>query len=150
MTTMEAALCAWLENDADIAAVVDDRIEPRRNSQGLAMPRICLWRTSGARLGTLQGPSGLSNPRIRISCIAATYDIAKNLSELVRLSIDGFRGDMAGVDVQHILMADENDNDDPQPGDDQLAAFIINTDYDILHNEVHTQPAWADVAAADS
>jgi hypothetical protein len=118
------ALTAYVVADASISGVIgtrqDARMFPVVLPQGEKRPSVVYSRISGLSDHHMQGPSGLSRPRIQIDCWAAKADIAATLSDLVKARIDGFKGDIpyggdspqASVTVQGIFFDSEREDFD--------------------------------------
>ena len=135
-TTIEAALIQSMKDEASINDEVEGRIHPVRNIAASAgKKRIVVRRISGPRFMTLNGPSGLANPRIQVQCWAPQYTEAKSLAALVRLWLDGFRGDMSGITVNALEIEDDIDVDEPSAGLDQQADYGVSMDALFLHQE---------------
>ncbi len=100
LADVRVGLRAYLIADATIAALIDSgisdpiryRIFPLKLPQGEVRTSIVYTRISGQGDHHMQGPSGLSRPRLQIDCWAQSGDAADQLSRLVKERIDGFQG----------------------------------------------------------
>lgn len=110
----EKAICAILTAASGVSSLVGNRIYPVRPKQSGALPAITYFRVDGPRVHSLQGPSGLGHPRIQIDCYASTYADCLELSKQVRLALDGYRGIIAGVNVQAILLLSDFDMEEDE------------------------------------
>lgn len=124
---LEEELAAYLA--ANVPAV-SSRIYPMRLPQGVTLPAITYLKVSGVRKHSLTGPAGSASPRMQVSCWGATYGAAKNLASLVRIAIDGYRGTMGAIEVGAILLLNEMDLIDPEPG-----FYQVILDFEVIHRE---------------
>lgn len=93
------ALFALLSADPAVAALVDARIYPLIAPQSAPLPRIVYTGAGGIRWNSIDGPSGLGQPRVQIDAYAATYGQAHALAKAIRDALDGYRGTAAGVRI---------------------------------------------------
>lgn len=133
---IEEALVAHLLADADVSALIDDRIFPNVAPQDAALPLLVYQRISSPRVRSQSGPSGLAHPRFQIRAKAATYAGARDLANKVRVSLDGFAGTMGGgggVSVGAAFLDNERD-----AYEDTLEAHSVPMDFIIWHREATT------------
>ena len=129
--SIESGLYAHLTSDPDVSALVGDRIYPLLVPQDATLPAIAYQRISTGRDETHTGPSGLSQARIQLTCIADSYDAAKAVADAVRSSLDGFSGTMGGINVGACFVT--NDRDDWAAS---LDMPVVRLDVIIWHHEV--------------
>ena len=92
---LRPALRAFLLADADIYNVVGgERIYAVQLPQGQTQASLVYHRISNRGDHHMEGPSGLSSPRIQIDAWAADQDAADELARFVKTRLDGFRGEM--------------------------------------------------------
>ena len=99
MPKLEDALYAYLSNDGNVAALVDDRIYPVRLPEGTTLPAIAWQRVSAQRTYTFDSFANTSayvQARVQFSCWAETAMEAFETGEAVLHALSGYTGDMEG------------------------------------------------------
>lgn len=92
MTTLEQSLEAFLTTGTRTAPLVANRVYPLRVPQAVTLPALSYRRVSGLREYSHAGASGLSRPRMEVTCWAETYGGAKALATAVRQDLEtGYR-----------------------------------------------------------
>jgi hypothetical protein len=127
---LEEGLYAHLSADATVAALVETRIYPLGAPQDAAMPNLAYQRISGAPGLAHDGPSGLAEARIQITCMAETYAGAKALATAVRNRLHGWRGGWGQVPVGAAMIDSERD-DYSQP----FKASVVRLDVVVLYQD---------------
>ena len=84
MSTVEAAIVALAKADAAVAALVGARVYPQHRPQGTALPALVYRRIAGQSGKAFDGPDGMTEARVEVEALAATYGEAKGLSEAFR------------------------------------------------------------------
>lgn len=143
-----AAFIQYLLSVSEVSAAVGTRIRPLRTVQnpvkgktaamlgdGDTLPRITVDRISNPRNPCLTGATTLANPRLQVDIEAATYSSAKEVAEVLRNCLDGYRGHMADVFVDSCLLEDERDFEDDSAGLDSAATFGVSMDFILHHQE---------------
>ena len=133
--TPEEAIYSKLVAATAINALVVGRVLPDYLPQGTALPALLYQRISGPRVHSMTGASGTAYPRITITSWGKTYKKAKELADLVRRELDGFKGTVDTLYIQSCLLQDERDVPEIAPQDDALRRFGIAQDYIIWHDE---------------
>jgi len=129
--TIEKDIYYQLTDDTDVSTLVGDRVYPMKLPQGWTLPAITYQRISGERAHCLNGPSGRARPRFQIDCWAEDYDGAKDLSDKVRLCLDGFKGDInTESDVGGITLEGDRDI-----WEEDIKIYRITMDFIIPHFE---------------
>jgi hypothetical protein len=105
----ELAVYTLLKDAAGVAALVAGRVYPLQAPQNATAPFIVYQRISSRRVRSVDGPSGLAQPRIQVDAYAATYAGAKALASAIRTALDGYRGTVAGVRVGAIALVSDTD-----------------------------------------
>lgn len=80
-----------------------------RRNQSVAAPAIVYFRDGGRRVYSLQGPSGYDKAHIRVDIFGRSFPEAKSIADAVETALSGYRGIIAGVNVQSILLMDDHD-----------------------------------------
>lgn len=92
LADLRMGIRALILGDGVIAGRVGTRVYPLVLPQGEKRESIVYSRISGLGDHHMQGPSGLSRPRIQIDCWAQNPDAADELGRLVKERLDGFQG----------------------------------------------------------
>lgn len=106
---MEEGLYSLLTGDAGVSALVSTRVYPLAVPQQVDLPAVAYQRISGPRLLAHDGPTGLAEARVQVTCHAATYIAAKGLADAVRAAVDGYAGTTGGVEFERIGIESEVD-----------------------------------------
>lgn len=109
---IEAAIYYHLINDADVAALVGTRIYPNVIPQDASLPSLAYQVISRPGLMAHDGPSGLAWPRVQFTVQADDYDQVVDLTNKVRIALDGYSGLMGGpggVTVEGAFVKDARD-----------------------------------------
>lgn len=138
LADVRRGLRAYLLADNAIAALVGVRVYALKLPQGENRTSIVYSRISGLGDYHMQGPSGLSRPRVQIDCWAADIDQASVLADLVKERIEGFRGQMDygsdsppdAIAVQGIFFDSERED-----YDDTVKLSRVSRDYFIWFAE---------------
>lgn len=139
LADLRVGLRAYLLADGSISTMVGGtRVYPVRLPQGVIEPSIVYQRISALGDHHMQGASGLTRPRMQISCWAQTADLATQLANLVKARIDGYRGSMLwgenspaeAIVVQGIFFDSERDL-----YDEALKLHALSRDYLIWFEE---------------
>ncbi len=123
--TFKEAFNTWLKSRGPLVALLYDadladcRVYPLRQPQNTPLPQLA-WFTAGrTRFKALDGPVGITEARLQLDCRGHTLADADEVAAALRLpadsgGLDGFRGDMAGVFCQALLVEIDGDGDDDQ------------------------------------
>ena len=114
--SLETALRAYVLADAATAAIVGQRMYPRRLPQGPTLPALDYQRVDTRRLHDFDGPDGLPRARVQVRAWGASVQSATDTAALVRARLDGFKGAWGAVTVGACLCVAERDLDDPETG----------------------------------
>ncbi len=130
---MEEALRKLLTDAADVAALVAGRVHWVRSPQGAASPRIVLYRISGLRDMTMQGPSGLVASRVQVDCIGTSYGSAKAVARAVEDCLSGYSGQALATRFDGCFLIGERDDFEDAATPDKL--FRTSLDFNIWHKD---------------
>jgi hypothetical protein len=136
---METALRLTLARDADVAALVGDRIYPQYAAQGADTPHVAYQRSRGPRGHALDGFTGLGRARMVYACNGGTYDEAKAVATAVRRALDDLRGDVDGVMVQALNVVDESDSFSYSV-DQERSVHVVLLTFDVFYEEDKPKP----------
>lgn len=132
----ELAVYTLLKNAAAVSALVGARIYPLTAPQKPTYPLITYQRISGPRWTTLDGPTGIAQPRIQVDAYATTYAGAKALAAAIRQTLDGYRGAVSttagNVRIGGVRLETDQDlyEDDVDP-----ALYRVQMDFMVTHEE---------------
>ena len=157
MIDVTAAMVALLKSDAEISALVGDRVISDVLPQGFAMPAVVLWINSGRAHDALSGGAlGMDQPVFRIECYGRSRVDAADLRLKIRNFITGYFGTISDVFIQGI--AQENGTRDRtdrvRTGTDEYR-FAAYQDFRVSYRSIgepifSVQPENASVTAPDT
>jgi len=87
--TLESAIRTALVGDANINAIIGDRVYPLLIPQDVAYPAIAYQRISGKNLRSHDGADSLENVRVQLTLVAESFEMVKNLEKEVNRVLDG-------------------------------------------------------------
>ena len=131
MTAVEQIIYSVLTSDADVAALVGDRVYPVVRPGDTAVPAIAYQLIDNVRHHGCGGASGWAESRWQLNCWAATFDGAIALAEAAIKALDGW----SGARVDHIFVVDEGDLPAVEPANEQLTFYGRRLDVQIHYNE---------------
>ena len=130
---IEKAFASLLRNVANVAAAqIHLGIAPADASYPFASFQVV---SEGNRFPTLDGPSGLGHPRVQVDCWGKTFREAKELSEQIRVAIDGYRGTQAGVAIGSCLKDGDRYLPEPDRSNTDTLLHRVSVDYSIIYRE---------------
>ncbi len=133
--TLEEGLVAYLAAQADIAALVGDRIRTGVARQNEQRPFLVVAPPVIEPIYSAAGGVGLAESRIEIHCEAASYAEARTLAETVRKKFkDGFQGNLGGVEVRAIY-ATVRGNPPRVVSGDQEGFRSVTVELQVFHEE---------------
>lgn len=101
----ETALHARLLASSAVTALVGERIYELRVPYTAPMPAITYQKIDAGYFSTLTRSLSIARPRIQVNCWADTPDVAREVAQAVRASLDGY--DANGVSAMildaHVL-----------------------------------------------
>jgi hypothetical protein len=134
MALIEEALYSLLANTPSIVALVDDRIYPNGGAEDDRYPLVTYEKIRGASEQSHDGISGLAHPIFQINCFASKYSDTITLAEAIRLLLQGYRGTVAGVEIQSSrFLGDQDVGRDPE-----TKAYARVLDFEIYHSEAQS------------
>lgn len=135
-TSIEERLCYLLSSDALIASMVSRRIYPNIIPERAAMPAITYQQISGDRDHDMDGAEGYVTGRFQINCWDSSYGGAKDLSDIVRMALDGYSGLVSTHYIQRIFLMDEGDMPEVEPElNSTRIRYGKRLDFEIVWNE---------------
>jgi hypothetical protein len=104
---------------------------------GATMPLIAYRRVNIQRESALNGPMFQPVVSLQLSCWAMSYDSVRDLSDEVRLALDGHTGTLAGVTISDMRLVSEVDDyiDPTEVGAQLPPAYEVRQLYSIRWHE---------------
>ncbi|RZJ44972.1 MAG: DUF3168 domain-containing protein [Brevundimonas sp.] len=127
---MEAALIAELLATTNLTALVGQRINWLRRSQGAALPAVVLHRIDGTPDYHLTAASGLVESRIQADCWGRTLAESLAVANAVEAALSGRRFERGVIRFDAILIADRRDDSFDESGS---ALFRSSLDLMVHH-----------------
>lgn len=135
MKSPEAVLRAALVANANVTAMVGTRVYPLLAPKTASLPFIT-WRRAGiSREHTLAGPMGMPNVSVEMQTFAATYEDARELSDRVRLVLDGYGGTVDNTEVKNVSLENESDDFVQLAGGDLPPVYQVTQTFNVIWQE---------------
>lgn len=116
---IETDLYEYLTDQDTITDIVSDRIYPNHLTESAVFPALTFQLAGAKREDTLLGPCGIVDLVYQIDSYSLNHLEAVQLSEAVRLKLQGYMGVMGASEVLYIqLLAEENRAEPPVDGSD--------------------------------
>lgn len=128
MSLIDEALRNRLINDANVTALVAQRIYLIRAPQGATMPCLTFQKIDTVPTHAYATTSRLENSRFQFDSWAKTPSESKSLADKVKSSLDGYIGVILGVTIYGILLATEIDY-----YEQDAELFRVGMDFKVLH-----------------
>lgn len=129
---IHAAVFSRMSADQAITAVVADRIYPRRLPQGARLPAIIYQQISNPKQRTLGGGSDtVYKPRFQISCLAGTFEEARQLARLVSVCWQDYAGTVEDLEILEADVVDDPDEYEDITG--SQGSFHVPVDVVIIY-----------------
>lgn len=108
----EKALYAKLSGTAAVTALVGSRIVPAYEVlDNAALPLVSYEALHSApHVGAGADDPRVTETRLRVTCVATSYSVAKDLADKVRSAIHRMTGTLGGVAVQDAVVETSNDD----------------------------------------
>ncbi len=94
-------------------AAIDGRLYPLQLPQDPGYPAITYQGITATEEHSHDGPSGVVEVGIDISCWSPDYAEAKQLARRIQTALNGYRGRQASTDIQSMSLADVRDIHEP-------------------------------------
>ncbi len=111
----EEALVALLANDVDIGC--DDRIDLEFARTPTTRPYIVYFVEATDPTVSHSGGAGLSRRTFRIECYGGTQLAARAVADAVRKKLQGFKGTVASVRIDAVIVTDGGRTESIMPDD---------------------------------
>jgi hypothetical protein len=124
--TVGKAIFDLLLGDADLRAIVNNRIFPEVAQQDAVLPYVVYNISSNEPSDTKREPSKLDTAQVEVNLYSTSYSDCIDMATHVRAALDRVRGTYSGVNVQSIqYLGEVIDFDEAQ------RAYNITSDYDV-------------------
>ena len=120
-----------LKDDANVAAMVDDRIQPVEVDQGEATPYIAYMQEDDDSATTQDGAASFTKSGFVIWSVGANYAEAKRLANHVRVRLAGYRGTVGVHTIAGIFAANKSDVPIPPRSGEERAESEIAARYNV-------------------
>ena len=132
-TSLTSAIRDKLVNTTAITDICSTRIYPSYLPQNPTLPAI-VFKLIDDKVpsDTLEGTGSLFRAVMEFNVFASTYSAAKNLSEEIRLAIQGYSGTNLSVNIKGVHF--ENEFDDFE---EEIANHVIVLRFAIWHKETN-------------
>lgn len=114
---LEEGICQYLLGVEAISALVGIRVYGLSRPQGKRpLPELLISRTQTSPQQLFCGQDGLLSAQVQLDCFAMNVSQSGQLARAARQSLRNFSGNMSGVSVDEVFLANEFQLDDPEPG----------------------------------
>jgi hypothetical protein len=128
--------------EVNVQAVIGTRFYPRGEvPQSPTYPFATQMRIGTFWVHSADGDSGLAEARMQIESWALDYPTARNLSDLLRLALNGYVGEMGDFSVGGVILQDEQDApEDPRFGN-EIGIQLVQQEYIFIYE--YERPVFA-------
>ena len=127
--SMKSSIITYLNTKTGVTDLVGSRIRFGFSEQADALPRIVIHNIDNSHEHHLTAAAGFVQGRFQFDCFGETPLQALNVSEQLRLALDGFRGTMGDVYVSTCLLDSERDNTDQPVEGAHRGVYSVQQDY---------------------
>lgn len=133
-------LTAFMESQADVAALIADRFYPIHAVQTDTRPYVTYQTITGGSMHTLGGPEGVEFETVQLNIVADTDVQAKRIARLIAgtkgdVRLNCFRGVKGGVVVKGCWLEDQRNMPGPITHAQGRAPAEVQQDYRIWVDE---------------
>lgn len=132
----EAVIRGVLVGNAAVSAIVGTKVFPVLAPATADLPFITWRRISVQREMGLGGPIGMPTVQLSVDLFADTYEAVRELSDAVRLCLDGYGGTVDTVRVAAVSLVNEADGFATLAGGDLPPVYTIQMTFSILWQEI--------------
>ncbi len=132
--TLKTAIYSILIDDDDVQGIVNGRVSPGGDPmRGKAS--IVYYIISSVPGHTMDGPDTLIEITLQVNSFGSRDFTAEQLSDKVRIALNGFNGTVNGVSISYMALVDEGDLDDFEPENKEISRHGIRQDYLVTYTE---------------
>ena len=130
MATIEDAIFTRASGFGGLAALVTNRVYPRRLPSGATLPAVTYGLIDDVEPQAMGVGVGVTTARFQITAWAETFDGARDVGVQIRAAFKRWRGTVATIEVQDSLPAGRAEDNDPD-----AALFWRHQDYLVSYVE---------------
>ena len=137
MAVLELGLISYLEGYAGLSALISTRIYHMMKPQSVVYPCVTFQRIDTPRIHTMDssGATGtLARPRIQFDAWADTYTAAKNITDQLRVALNGKRGSIGTAPYAVTIRSALVDGEAPSY-DTLVSMYRSRSNFIIYHEE---------------
>jgi len=130
MGYVEQAIRSRLTSQSSVTDLVSTRIYPQAAPQGASLPYV-IYDVGSSPVEAMSGHTGLTYANFSLSCYATTYASVKEITEQVRLVLDGWSGTSESVLVKSVIHNNSNDVYGTPKDGSSMGIFQVNSSYSV-------------------
>ena len=135
--SLESAFVEFVIVCEPLTALVGSRIYEEILPQKASYPAITYQIVSEIRDAySMDGANGQVESRLQVNCYASSGVERRQLADLMRNAIDGFKGQWNGTEIQSVFVDDAGSNFDASPGNEQSRVWGWRFDFLVTHVEL--------------
>jgi len=92
---LAAAIRSYLLSIPELTALIGTRLYPGWIPENADMPSVAYFEISGVRHHDID----VAYPRYQFSCFSTRYAEARKIAEIIRKSLQRYKGDMSGIRI---------------------------------------------------
>lgn len=138
VAVVEDAVHEWLEGDAELAAIIEDRIYPVRDvPSDVDAPWVTYQRIGVDHNTVLSGANPLADALLQIKSVSKNPIEAREIGELVRLRMldRAFETVTAGIEVKGVRIGSDVDLPDLPTSGKEIGMSASSLDFRIFYKE---------------
>lgn len=110
VTTPEKHLFQKLVTTPAVARLIGFQVYPIAVPKNAVLPFCVYKRNNIVREANLAGPTYVPTVSLQFASWALTYEGARDLSNEIRIALDGYTGDLCGVKITDVRLVSETDD----------------------------------------
>ena len=130
-----AALVGHLGQQQAITNLVKERIYPVILTQSAPLPAIVYSPVLANYDSALQGDTGFVRQTIQFVCHGKTFKMARELSRLVKTTLQDFHGDMDGLHIEAVFIKSDIEYNGNSQTKFDTEEFMESIEFEFHYNE---------------
>jgi hypothetical protein len=106
---IETAVLNLILADANVVAIIGDRVRPFTDTTNTSLPALTYWRKNTNRPFSNDGPTGQGITSFQLDAWATTATTCWQILDAVRLALDGIQGSYFSTRIDYIHVTDQTD-----------------------------------------
>jgi hypothetical protein len=131
----EKVLRNALVTNTNVTSICSTRIYPVLAPATADLPFITYRRAGVSRSQSLSGPIGAPTVNLELEVYATTYNGARELADICRLTLDGYGGTFDTVTVANTSLENEVDGFVTLAGGEVPPVYSVTQNYNVLWHE---------------